>query len=449
LIIEILEDFKRCGHVGEESNLLLGYLSSVSRKLSTPLALLVVSRSASGKTTLQDAILSFTPPEDYEKYTRLTDQALFYKEEEALKNKLLAIEEEKGAAGSAYSLRNLQSSQGLSIAVTTKDPQSGKLKTQVNQVYGPTAIMVTTTYSEQLDFETYNRFIVLTVDESAAQTRKILERQRINESIEGIIAKRNKEVIQRKHHNAQRLLMQMEVANPYSKQLTFVDTILRARREQPKYLTIIKGVALLRQYQKEIKQAEYAEEKIEYIEVDIKDIEIANKIANEILGRNLDELCPPARNLLIEIRAMAEEISVLNAVSWQNVVFTRREVREHTQWSDYQVRSHMKQLEELEYLYPVNGGPGKRYAYQLLWDGRGMDGNKFMMGLIDCDQLKTASMKRGTARVEGKTASMKKGTARVEGKTASMKKGTVRVEGKTASLNAKTASMKKGTARVL
>jgi len=384
LFDQILNDFKDCGHVGEENNLLLGYLAGVSRKLATPLAVLVVSRSASGKTTLQDAILSFTPPEDYEKYTRLTDQALFYKGEDSLKHKLLAIEEEKGANGCAYSLRNLQSAQGLSIATTSKDTMTGKLKTEVYKVQGPTAIMITTTASEEVDFETYNRFIILTVDESVNQTKKILEQQRLNESIEGIMAKRNREKIQARHHNAQRLLKTLEVANPYSSQLTFIDTILRARREQPKYLALIKTIALLRQYQKELK----AVEGVEYIEVDLKDIEIANKIANEILGRNLDELCPPARNLLIEIKRMVEAVAEREGIKEQDVQFNRRDVREFTRWSDYQIRCHIKQLEELEYLYPVNGGPGKKYSYKLLWEGQGVDGHKFLIGLIDVGRIR-------------------------------------------------------------
>jgi hypothetical protein len=379
----MLNDFKECGHVGEENNLLLGYLASVSRKLATPLALLVVSRSASGKTTLQDAILSFTPPEDYEKYTRMTDQALFYKSENALKHKLLAIEEEQGASGSAYSLRNLQSSHGLSIAVTTKDPATGKLRTEVNKVSGPTAIMITTTYSEEINFETYNRFIILTVDETIPQTRKILERQRQNESIEGIIAKKHREIICRRHHAAQRLLRPLEVANPYSEQLTFIDTVLRARREQPKYLAIIKTVALLRQYQKELKQTA----EIEYIEADLTDIELANRIANETLGRNLDELCPPARSLLEEIERLVKETALMQGIAWGELIFTRRDVRQFTGWSEYQVRSHMKQLEELEYIYPVNGRQGQRYAYKLMWNGEGREGGKFIIGLKDVTKL--------------------------------------------------------------
>ena len=358
LLDKIVADFKACGQIGEETNLLLGYLVTISRKLSSPLAVLVVSRSGSGKTTLQDTIISFTPPEDYEKYTRLTDQALFYKTEDALKHKLLAIEEEKGASGCAYSLRNLQSSHALSIAATVKDPMTGKLKTDVYKVSGPTAIMITTTFPEDSDFETYNRFIILTIDESISQTKRILERQRLNETIEGIVDKRRREKIKRRHHNAQRLLKMLEIANPYSNQLTFIDTILRARREQPKYLAIIKTIALLRQYQKEIKTIETDGHLIEYIEVDLKDIEMANRIADEILGRNLDELSPPSKNLLIEIKKMVAAMTIEQKKESGDVIFTRRDVREFTRWSDYQIKVHIKQLEELEHSYSVHGGPG-------------------------------------------------------------------------------------------
>jgi hypothetical protein len=59
---------------------------------------------------LQDAVLSLVPEEDFVKYTRVTDQALFYKEEDSLVHKILAIEEEEGMGGAAYSIRNIQSS---------------------------------------------------------------------------------------------------------------------------------------------------------------------------------------------------------------------------------------------------------------------------------------------------------------------------------------------------
>ena len=69
LIQRILADFAAAGTVGEETNKLVGYLTAVSRKLDDPLAVIFMSRSAAGKSSLQDAILSFVPEEDRVKYT--------------------------------------------------------------------------------------------------------------------------------------------------------------------------------------------------------------------------------------------------------------------------------------------------------------------------------------------------------------------------------------------
>ena len=96
MFAEILADLETLGVTGERTNKLVGYLSAVSRKTDEPLSVLIQSRSAAGKSTLQDAVLSLVPEEDYVKYTRITDQALFYKEEDSLVNKVLAIEEEVG-----------------------------------------------------------------------------------------------------------------------------------------------------------------------------------------------------------------------------------------------------------------------------------------------------------------------------------------------------------------
>jgi hypothetical protein len=41
----------RCGIVGERSNALVGYLAAISRKLDRPLALLIQSTSAAGKSS--------------------------------------------------------------------------------------------------------------------------------------------------------------------------------------------------------------------------------------------------------------------------------------------------------------------------------------------------------------------------------------------------------------
>lgn len=64
LLARIVADFDAVGLVGEASNKLMGYLAAVSRKLDAPLAVVVQSSSAAGKSSLMDAVLAFIPEED-------------------------------------------------------------------------------------------------------------------------------------------------------------------------------------------------------------------------------------------------------------------------------------------------------------------------------------------------------------------------------------------------
>jgi DNA primase catalytic core len=387
LFSQILVDFETVGITGEDANKLMGYLSATSRKLDEPLSVLVQSRSAAGKSTLQDAVLSLIPDEDYIKYTRLTGQALFYKEEDSLVHKLLAIEEEHGARDASYSIRNIQSSKYLSIAATGKDPATGKLRTEEYKVKGPVALMITTTEVE-LDYETSNRFIILTVDESKEMTERILQKQRESETLEGLIKKAETEHITRRHHNAQRLLRPLSVINPYASYLTFPSESLRARRDHKKYLGLIKAIAFLHQYQREIKTIPHNGSVLQYIEVTLEDIEKANTLAAEILGRTLDELSPPSRLLLTMIRDMVEAECKQQNVEPKAYHFTRKDIREWSRWSDFQIKCHIRQLEDLEYIYSVVGKKGKEYIYELLYPGGGEDGKPFLMGLTSIEELK-------------------------------------------------------------
>ena len=77
LIERIAGDFERVGLVGEPSNALVAYLACVSRKLASPLAVLIQSTSAAGKSTLMDAVLALVPEEDRVHYSAMTGQSLY------------------------------------------------------------------------------------------------------------------------------------------------------------------------------------------------------------------------------------------------------------------------------------------------------------------------------------------------------------------------------------
>jgi DNA primase len=222
LLQRILTDYERCGVVGEETNKLVCYLAAVSRKLDEPLAIIIQSSSAAGKSWLMNAALAMMPEEEQVKYSAMTGQSLFYMSETNLRHKILAIVEEEGAERASYALKLLQSEGELTIASTGKDPTSGRLVTHEYRVEGPVMILLTTTAVE-VDEELLNRCIVLTVDEDREQTRAIHRLQRERQTLEGLLAKRDRDHLLAVHRNAQRLLRPVHVTNPFARELTFLD----------------------------------------------------------------------------------------------------------------------------------------------------------------------------------------------------------------------------------
>jgi len=144
----VVRDLDRIGLVGETANKLVAYLAAVSRKLERPLAIVVQSASAAGKTSLMDAVLSFVPEEERTEYSAMTGQSLFYMGEKDLRHKVLSVVEEEGAERASYALKLLQSEGTLTIASTGKDPHTGRLVTHEYRVDGPVAIFLTTTAVE-------------------------------------------------------------------------------------------------------------------------------------------------------------------------------------------------------------------------------------------------------------------------------------------------------------
>ncbi|MFJ5436032.1 CHC2 zinc finger domain-containing protein [Pectobacterium sp. CHL-2024] len=382
LISRLTDDLAACGVVGESTNLVAGYLAAVSRKLDKPLAVLIQSSSAAGKSSLMDAVLNLIPPEERLQYSAMTGQSLFYLGETNLQHKILAIAEEEGVRQAAYALKLLQSDGELTIASTGKDDATGNLVTKQYTVKGPVMLMLTTTAID-VDEELLNRCLVLTVNESREQTEAIHALQRHKQTLEGLLMENEKGYLTELHQNAQRLLKPLKVVNPFASQLTFLSDKTRTRRDHMKYLTLIQSIALLHQYQREVKTVEHRGTVIDYIEVERSDIVLANRLAHEILGRTLDEMPPQTRKLLLLIQGMVNQLAHTQNKKPGEVRFTRRDIRDATQWSDNQLKVHCLRLVEMEYLLIHGGSRGHLLQYELLWDGRGNGDNTHLCGLID------------------------------------------------------------------
>ncbi len=403
LLQQIIDDFNACGVVGEEINTLTGYLAVTSRQLNKPLAVVIQSSSAAGKSSLMDAVLAFMPEEDRVQFSAMSAQSLFYMGQTNLRHKVLAISEEEGAHSASYALKLLQSEGEITMASTGKNPNTGQLETQSYKVEGPTMLFFTTTAID-VDEELMNRCLLLTVNESREQTEAIHAIQREAQTLEGMLLNHSKQSLIRKHQNAQRLLKPIKVVNPFAHQLTFLSDKTRTRRDHMKYLQLINAVTFLHQYQREVKTIQHdgqgwssvagagcagatQGEWLEYIEVTVDDIAIANELAHAILGRSLDELPPQTRRLLeltYDMVQMACRVEKLDQSAYR---FSRRDIRQFTGWSDGQLKIHCKRLEEMEYLLVHKGRRGQSIQYELLYSGQLTDDENQLYGLIDTRQL--------------------------------------------------------------
>ncbi len=177
------------------------------------------------------------------------------------------------------------------------------------------------------------------------------------------------------------------VINPYADQLTFLADKTRTRRDHEKYLTLIDSIALLHQYQREIKTLGA----LDYIEVTTADIALANRLAHEVLGKTLDELPPQTRKLLKEIQAWVQQSCKVDGIEQRDFRFTRKQLRDVTGWGNTQLKVHLARLDDMEFLSTHNIPRSKAIAYELLFDGSADNNNPHLMGLLDVSYLQKNS----------------------------------------------------------
>jgi len=370
LLDRVLTDLERIGVVGERDNLLLAYLAAISRKLADPLAVIVQSSSAAGKSSLVHAVLSLVPAEDRVVYSALTGQSLYYMGSKDLRHKVLCVAEDRGVERASYALKLLQSDGALTIVCTGKDPGSGRLVSQEYRVEGPVAIMMTTT-AAVLDDELLSRCLVLAVDESPEQTRRIHESQRAAQTRDGLVAREHREQLRALHHNAQRLLRPVRVVNPHTGALGFPDLRVRARRDHRKLLGLVEVIATLHQHQRPTYFIQESAQSIEVVEAQPADIALARRLI-ALVTPGLDELPHHTQGLLEGLCKLVDHRAHTLGIHRDHVRFTRRDARAHTSVGDTQLKVHLRRLVDAE-LVLVHAARGSRRVVYSLAFGYGAD----------------------------------------------------------------------------
>ena len=348
---DILRDINLTGHVGEEANKGLVYLVGTSRLLEDPLCCSIISQSAAGKSVLAEAIERLMPPEGVRIYSRVTQNGLFYVEQDELVHKCMIIEERAGAEGADYSIRALQSKKKLIQAVPVKNPVTGKITTETRTVLGPISYIETTT-RPRLHEENATRCFEIYLDQTKEQTKLIHERQKQARTLEGL---KKRDIVDKtilRHHNMQRLLKTIRVVIPFVQAVNFPADWLRTRRDHQRFLNLIEAVTFLHQHQREVKQTE---EGMEYIEATMADYAIAFELAQAVMGESLTEMKPPQREVLEACRRLQEERGD----------YTRRDVREATGLPHRRCWELLEDLVDLEYMVKPEGKQGQTCRYRL------------------------------------------------------------------------------------
>ena len=366
LIDEIEADYTKMGYVREKKNKILLYLVMTSRLMETPLHVILVSRSGAGKSLLVELTEEFCPPEELQSVSDITQEALYYFDQDGLKHRFVVIGEKEGSEGADYPLRELISKRSISKAIPMKDQVTGKIKTVNITVDGPIALAETTT-SSFVNPENLNRCFVIGIDESEEQTKLIHELQRKNYTLEGLTRKKELAAITEKHIYAQRLLKKVQVVNPFAQLLSFPTATLRTRRDHDKFLRLINVVCFLHQYQRKAKRKQLeGGEEIEYLECALEDYRIAYDLLTDgVLDNTLDDLPSSARKLLNLIKRYLHQRSERDKMSVEKIIFERKEIRDYTSWSFAQVRNNFRILKDYEYIQVMRSRNGVSHQYRL------------------------------------------------------------------------------------
>lgn len=369
LMQRTMEDIGRAGVIGEENNRLLMYLIFTSRKRDNPLHVISLGSSGIGKTHLQEKVSALIPEEDKLEITTLSGNAFYYFGQQELRNKLILIEDLDGADEVLYPLREIKSKKRITKTVVVKNTK-GETRTVSLVVEGPVCVSGCTT-KESLYEDNANRSFLIYIDESKEQDSKIMAFQRKLSAGKIDLAEQWKLIEQ--FQNMQRVLVPVQIRNPYAESLHIPDEVFKPRRSNAHYLAFIEAVTFYHQYQREKQYDKETGE--EYIETTLEDIEEANKLMKEILLRKSDDLSGACRNYFESLKDWLKQEDKNS--------FTNVQARQALKVHPSNQKRFMLALQSWGLIHKVKGDKKNGFAYEVTTFEDQEQRNKRITGVLD------------------------------------------------------------------
>lgn len=350
LLQELNKLIEKSGIIGEENSRLLLFIIASSYKTKSPLHAIVQGSSGSGKTHLISKIADLIPQEDVLRFTRITESSLYNWGEFDLVNKLIIIEDLDGLKEEAmFAMRELISNQRLSSSVSIKD-KKGNIKSAKKEVKGVFSSLSATTKGELYE-DNMSRSFLLAVDESQAQSQRIIQYQ--NQRYAGEIDQKTQEKAKNQLQQIIRVLKDYEIINPYATRLELPEEVHKIRRLNEMFQLIIRQITFLNQHQrKTTKEGKLITQ--------IEDLEQATEVLFESIILKVDELDGSLRQFFERLKKHLKS---------QEKDFTQREIRQAFNISKSQLQRYIINLLELEYIRQIGGYANRGLKYKIdYWD---------------------------------------------------------------------------------
>jgi hypothetical protein len=340
LLPQVVADLGALGCVGDPDAVAMVWLAAISRLGEEPLWLVLTAATASERFPALDLLATITPPEHLVHVSRLTDQALFNAAPDALRHKLLLLDDAAAISPSvATALRILHARGSLSGTQVERDPIQGSWRTRFVAAHGPISVITATagTVPELMS----QHMVAVPMDEHPDHALAA-QRQRVASPRQRTAAAS----VTRLHH-LQRLLEPKPVIVPAEERIDLPPPVARHRILRDACFSLIAASAILHQHQRLSADG--------HLVATAADIATATRLVMPLAARYLDDLSPRAHLLLTALRPLG------------SVEFTMDEVAQRTpSWPRTTRRRALDDLLDADCVAPLRGHQGQRRAYRLL-----------------------------------------------------------------------------------
>jgi hypothetical protein len=284
-ILKLLEDdLSKLGVVGEDKLSKAIYLALTTRFFEMPVSIVVKGSSSTGKSFVEEKVVSFFPPRAYYKLTASSEKSMIYSGE-SYKNRFVIHFEAGGIKKGFqdYIYRTLMTEGCIKYEVTEQNKE-GKFGARTIEKEGPTGFITTTT-KISLHNENETRYLSFQSDDSTKQTRSILLDLAKKRTQKG----RHEKIDISRWHDFHVWLEHKEhrVTIPFAQTLSsLIDAKApRIRRDFTKILNLISAHALIHQWnRKKLSNGS--------IKANFEDYKAVYKLTADVVSAGVDSVIP-------------------------------------------------------------------------------------------------------------------------------------------------------------